>query len=67
MAFTDLTTAHLAKVQTLRNTQESGDPTRPLDSTTLFANEIKRIRDLDVTVTPLDTDTELAQAWLVST
>lgn len=67
MPLTDLTTAHLGKIQALRNTQEVAQPTQPLDSTTLFAGEIERIRDLDVVVTPLDTETELAQEWLVST
>lgn len=67
MPLTDLTTAHLAKVQALRNTQAVAHATQPLDSTTVFATEIERIRDLDQTVTPLDTDTELAQEWLVST
>ena len=62
----DVTTPHLGKVQTIRATQEGAQPTQPLDSTTILHFEVRRIRDLQVAITPMDSQTRLAVEWGVS-
>ena len=62
----DVTTPHRAKVQTLRNTQEVAQPAQALDSTTLLVAEVRRVRDLQVAITPMDSATRLAVEWGVS-
>ncbi len=47
----------------LRDTQETAEPTQPLDSTTIFSAEITRVRNLDAVLTPMDTNTELRRRW----
>lgn len=59
----DLAFEHTNEVLALRDTQYAAHATQPLDSTSILAAEMKRVRDLDVTHTPLDTNTELERAW----
>lgn len=51
------------EVKALRATQFGLQPTQLLDSTTILVAELKRVRDLDVTHTPLDTNTLLEINW----
>lgn len=59
----DLTTEHLPEILALRDTQEVAQPTQPLDSTTIFTAEVKRVRDLDAVATNQDSNTEIEIAW----
>lgn len=47
----------------LRDVQFGAQPGQPLDSDTIFAFEIERVRDLDSTADELDTNTELVRRW----
>lgn len=51
------------EILALRDTQEGAQPAQPLDSTTIFALEIERVRDLEITAADMDTNTELVRRW----
>lgn len=51
------------EILALRDAQFVAQPTQPLDSTTIFAAEIRRVRNLDASTTPQDTNTELDSVW----
>lgn len=59
----DLTTEHLNEVLALRDTQETAQPTQPLDSTTIFVAEVARVRALDTTSANQDSNTKLESTW----
>lgn len=59
----DLSFELAPEVKALRATQFAAQPTQPLDSTTILTAEIARVRALDVTHSPLDTNTLLEINW----
>lgn len=63
MATQDLQTEMRNELLALRDAQAVAQPTQPLDNTTLFAAEVRRVRALDVTTTPMDSNTKLEIDW----
>lgn len=63
MATQDVTTEHGNEILAIRDTQFAAQPTQPLDSTTIFIAEIKRVRDLVPAAADQDTNTKLELAW----
>jgi hypothetical protein len=59
----DLTTEHTNELLALRDAQAIAAPTQPLDSTTLFVAEQKRVRNLDASAANQDSNTKLEIAW----
>jgi hypothetical protein len=59
----DLSTDFRNEILALRDTQYAAQPTQPLDSTTLFVAEMRRVRNLDAVSTFQDTATALEVAW----
>ena len=59
----DLTTDHRNEILALRDAQFAAQPTQPLDSTTLMAAEVRRVRALDTTSTNMDSNTKLEINW----
>lgn len=63
MATQDVTTEHGNELLGLRDTQFAAQPTQALDSTTILTAEVKRVRNLDVVTTPMDSNTKLEINW----
>lgn len=59
----DVTTEHTNELLALRDTQAIAAPTQPLDSTTLFCAEVRRVRATDTTSANQDSNTKLEIAW----